>query len=484
MDLREQYCLFVVQIFYSAHFEFLLFRSFTMKHSKIIKLCFMLSVLSAGSLSAQSVGGVTSGAATYCSSTNSGFLSLTGFTGSILNWESSTDGGLTWTNIGNTTPAQSYFNLSVTTCYEAIVQNGAFPPDTSTISCITVYPPSNGGTLSGGGTFCGTAPAGMLSLTGNTGGVTNWQYSTDGGTTWTSIADTNTFLNYASLSGNVIYAAVVQNATCPPDTSSFAVFTVLPLSVGGSVSADDTVCSSSNAGTLNVAGYTGSVVTWMSSADGGVTWSAIPSTGTSLPYSNLTQTTTYAVVVQNGICAADTSAFATITVLPLPAVSAGNDTVISPGQSVVLNGTGTGTPVWSPAAGLDSINIYTPTATPATTTTYVLTVVDANGCSNSDAVIIDVVSPQFNGMITSLFTPNGDGINDFWYIENIQNYSDCEVRVFNVYGQQVYEKKAYKNDWAGTYNGSDLPDGTYFYVLTFDSDDTVYKGSLDILRNK
>jgi gliding motility-associated-like protein len=447
-------------------------------------LLFFFFLSLADTLNAQSVGGVTSGAATYCSSTNSGFLSLTGFTGTILNWESSTDGGLTWTNIGNVTSTQSYVNLSVTTCYCAIVQNGAFPPDTSTVSCITIYAPSNGGSISGGGTFCSTSGSGTLTLSGNTGGVTNWQFSTDGGATWTNVADTNTFLNYSGIVTNTTYAAVVQNAVCPVDTSGFALFTIVPASIGGTVLSDDTVCYSTNSGTLSLSGNTGSVISWISSGDGGVTWAPAAGTGTSFPYSGLVQTTEFAAIVQNAVCPADTSSSALITVLTPPVVSAGTDTTISPGQSVTLSGSGGGIPSWTPSSTLDSATVFTPVATPLTTTSYILTVTDANGCSSSDEVVVTVIAPVFDGIIATLFTPNEDGINDTWYIQNIQNYPGSEVMVFNVYGQEVYSQKGYANDWKGTYKGAPLPDGTYYYVLKFDDKDQIYKGSLDILRNK
>lgn len=435
-------------------------------------------------LKAQSIGGSTSGASTYCSSINSGFLSLTGFTGTILNWESSIDGAVTWTNIGNITSSQSYFNLAQTTCYMAIVQNGAFPPDTSTISCITIFQPSDGGTITGGGIFCSISDTDTLFLSGITGNVLSWQSSIDGGATWTTIIDTNIFLNYSGIIVNTIYSAIVQNASCPTDTSAFAVFTIVPPSIGGTVSIDDTVCYLANGGVLNLSGNTGLVTGWISSTDGGLIWTGISNITSAQTYSSLIQTTTYAAIVQNGTCPADTSLNSTISVLaPFP-VYAGNDTALFPGASVLLQGSGTGTPIWTPATGLDSSNVFMPIATPSITTNYILTVTDSNGCVNSDVVVITVILPTFNGIITTLFTPNGDGINDTWYIQNIQNYPDNEVMVFNIHGQQVFDQESYMNDWKGTYNGNELPDGTYYYVLKFLKDDTLFKGSLDILRNK
>ena len=159
---------------------------------------------------AQSVGGTISGAASYCSSSNSGFLSLTGYVGTIVDWEVSNDGGITWTNTGNITSTQSYFNLIQTTCYRAIVQNLPFAPDTSLIACITVYSQSIGGIITGGGVFCGGSGNGTLNLTGNTGNALFWQYSIDGGISWTILSNTTTTLNYTNINQNTIYSVVLD----------------------------------------------------------------------------------------------------------------------------------------------------------------------------------------------------------------------------------------------------------------------------------
>jgi gliding motility-associated-like protein len=434
---------------------------------------------------AQSVGGTTSGAASYCTSINSGFISLVGYTGSVLNWESSTDGGLTWLLSPNTLPAQSYNNLSQTTCYRAIVQDGAFPPDTSTESCITIYAPSVGGSIAGAGTFCGIATSGTLTLSGNTGTPLFWQYSTDNGVTWTNVTDTSTFLNYTNITQNTIYQTVVQNGPiCPADTSSQALFIIDSLSSAGIISGNDTVCYGSNSGTISISNITGTVTSWIYSIDSGATWTSIPNTTLGQNYANLTQQTIYQAIVTNNSCPADTTLPVTINVFsPFP-VNAGTDTTITSGQSVTLNGIGTGSPLWSPSTGLSSNTFFSVTAIPVTTTIYTLTVTDPNGCVNSDDMTITIITPLFSGMITNLFTPNGDGINDNWYIEEIQNYPGNEVFVYNIHGNKVFEQKDYMNDWKGTYNGADLPDGTYYFILKLDTDQEPIKGSVDILRNK
>lgn len=439
-------------------------------------------------LSAQSVGGTTSGAASYCSTTNSGFISVTGYTGTIQYWELSTNGGTSWTSIGNVTPNQSYFNLTQTTCYRAIVQNGVFPPDTSTISCVTIYPPTVAGALSPGGSFCGTTGAGTITLSGNTGNVLNWQYSTNGGTTWTSITNTTTVLTYTGVTQSTIFEAVVQNSSfCAIDTTGQSVFVVDPVSIAGTLnvtSGNDSVCFGINNGMLTISGNTGQVLGWASSVDGGLSWTAITNTTVTQSYVNLTQSMIFQAYVQSGLCPPDTSPKVNITVLPLPTVNAGPDSTIYPGWTVTLNGSGNGTPLWLPSGSLSNQFIFNPAATPSVTTAYILVITDTNACSNADTVVITVDIPVFNGTVSNYFTPNGDGLNDTWYVQNIQNFTGNEVFVYNIYGNEVYNVKDYKNDWKGTYNGNDLPDGTYYYVLKFDNQPKIFKGSLDIIRKK
>jgi len=452
---------------------------FHIKYVALLSLLFL-----AFSLSSQSIGGTTSGAASYCSSTNSGFISVSSYTGNILYWQESTNGGASWANIGNVTPNQSYFNLTQTTCYRAVVQNGVAPADTSSFSCITIYPPTVPGILSIGGNFCGATGTGTLTLSGNTGNVLNWQYSTDGGLTWVNVANTATALTYTNITQNTIYEAVVQNTSfCAIDTSTQAAFTIDPPTVPGtlSIAANDSVCFAVNSGTLTLSGNTGQVIGWLSSTNNGATWSPITNTTTTQTFSNLLQNTLYEVIVQSGACPPDTSGSQGVTVLALPTVSAGNDTTISPGQSATLNGSGSGTPFWIPVSGLSNPAIFNPVATPTVTTAYVLVVTGFFSCLNADTVLVIVDQPVFNGTVSTYFSPNGDGINDNWYIQNIQAYPDNEVFVYNIYGNEVYTKKGYANDWKGTYNGSDLPDGTYYYVLKFDTG-KLQKGSLDIIR--
>lgn len=82
-------------------------------------------------------------------------------------------------------------------------------------------------------------------------------------------------------------------------------------------------------------------------------------------------------------------------------------------------------------------------------------------------------------VIPNAISPNGDGANDRWIIENLGFYQDHLLRVYNQWGNIVFESLGYQNDW----DGENLPDGTYFYTLEFPLQQIEsIKGYLEIRR--
>jgi gliding motility-associated-like protein len=582
------------------------------------------------------MGGTLNGSATVCATANSGLLNLTGYTGMIQGWESSNDGGVTWTAIANTTDTLSYTNLTDTTWYRVIVGGGACPGDTSTVATIIVDPVTVGGTIAGSDTVCAGSNSGTLMLGGYTGMVQGWEFSTDGGNTWIPTTNTTDSLVYNNLSASMWYRVKVMSGVCGSAYSDTAWILVDPVSQGGIISGSTAACEGAS-GTLTLSGHTGNVVQWESSTDGGLSWTGIGNTTTTLNYSGLTDTTWYRAIVMSGICAADTSSMAVITiypkpvagftaadvcegsatvftdissvsvgsitfhmwtfgdgdvsintnpvhtyadtgtyvvtlivtsnfgctdtaimnvtvnplpsaqimlagpaqfcmgdsttlsvtsganlaynwstgdttasimvdssgtyvitvtdtltgcssmdsvmitVFPLPVADAGADDTISLGSSIVLNGSGGINYSWTPLVGLSDPYVPNPVASPVVTTNYILTVTDANGCQDMDTVTI-TVEENFEFMVANMITPNGDGYNDTWYIENIELYTENEVAVYNRNGQEVFSATAYANTWDGTFNGKELPDGTYYYVIRFTDSGKVLKGAITILR--
>ena len=87
--------------------------------------------------------------------------------------------------------------------------------------------------------------------------------------------------------------------------------------------------------------------------------------------------------------------------------------------------------------------------------------------------------------VPNAFTPNGDGINDKWLITNGNCLRTATAQVFNRYGAKVFESNDYRNTWDGTHKGRPLPDGTYYFVLTYElinGKKVFLKGNVTILR--
>ena len=584
-------------------------------------------------------GGTVNGSTTVCDTINSGALTLSGSVGTILNWESSTDGGLTWTAIANTTNTNAYTNLTDTTWYRVIVSSGLCGNDTSSVGTIIVNPATVAGMVSMSDTVCSGINNGTIYLTGYTGTILGWEQSVDGGFNWTPISNTTDSLTYNNITMTTMYHANVQSGICNPDSSISATITVNPVSDAGTITGAIAGCEGANSGTLMATATIGAILDWESSIDAGTTWVSLVNTTSTQAYLNLTDTTWYRVIVQSGVCSADTSAAISVIVYPKPVamftadtvcfvntttftnastissgfiqfnqwdfgdgnnslstsptntygaagtytatllltsnmgcldtaivsvivnalppstiatsgpldfcvgdsvvlsatagaymylwsttdptqsitvmtsgtfvltitdsltgcmamdsvttilypsptVSAGADITLSLGSSVDLEGSGLGiiSWLWFPATGLTNSSIPDPAAAPVVTTMYTLTGTDANGCMDVDTMTITVVL-DYNITISNLMTPNDDGYNDRWIVQNIENYPDTKVIVVNREGQEVFSSDAYDSNWDGTNKaGKKLPDGTYYYIMQFANDEKIYKGAITILK--
>jgi len=194
---------------------------------------------------------------------------------------------------------------------------------------------------------------------------------------------------------------------------------------------------------------------------------------------------TYSVqltVTAGSLCADSIRANVEVYPLPEPYILAEQDTV-SKGYSTQLLAFEGQFFFWEPGISLSDDDVPNPVATPLETTTYTVTSVDSNACSNTANYKIEVLE-DFRVVATNAVTPDGNGKNDFWVVNNIENYSSCNVRIYDRWGTEVYAKDAYQNDWSGsTQSGEPLPDGTYYYIITFDDSNRDYKGAVTIFRN-
>ncbi|MBL6448111.1 gliding motility-associated C-terminal domain-containing protein [Fulvivirga sp. 29W222] len=113
---------------------------------------------------------------------------------------------------------------------------------------------------------------------------------------------------------------------------------------------------------------------------------------------------------------------------------------------------------------------------------FELTVTDNDGLKGKDKMTI-VVSPRSRTNAYSYpryFSPNDDGINDFWVWEDEEVLVDSKLTVYNRFGKQVFESQPYQNNWDGKYNGKPLEEGPYYFVLS-NSEKTI-NGALRIIR--
>ncbi len=117
----------------------------------------------------------------------------------------------------------------------------------------------------------------------------------------------------------------------------------------------------------------------------------------------------------------------------------------------------------------------------ARTDTFTYVVCNMNGC---DTATVFVYIECIDIFIFNAMSPNKDGVNDVFFIAGIEDYPENELCIFNRWGNQVYIRQGYKNDWQGTWDGNkDLPDGTYYYVLQLNDDmQRVFRGYLELHR--
>ena len=88
---------------------------------------------------------------------------------------------------------------------------------------------------------------------------------------------------------------------------------------------------------------------------------------------------------------------------------------------------------------------------------------------------VEVIDRNATVEVSNGFSPNGDAIADTWVIENLQNYPNHMVVVYNRWGNKVFEAQDYRNNWEGTSQTSSsrkLPVGPYLYVIQFNDSET------------
>lgn len=112
---------------------------------------------------------------------------------------------------------------------------------------------------------------------------------------------------------------------------------------------------------------------------------------------------------------------------------------------------------------------------------YVIVVKDANGCTKTTQKEVEELSPIPE--IYDAFTPNLDGVNDYWNIYYLDLlYPNCIVKVYSTWGTLVFSSNGYPEPWDGTKNGTELPAGTYIYVIDLGDGSDPMTGTVNIIK--
>ena len=222
------------------------------------------------------------------------------------------------------------------------------------------------------------------------------------------------------------------------------------------------------------------------SAEGIYRWYDQPAGGTLLHEDSsgelrllVTSDTAVYVSAWNGSCESE-RVRASATIYQGGQLNAGPDERMVPDGEVQLQAPeGYDRYAWYPTDGLSDPYAADPVASPDKTTTYWLTAVTPAGCEETDQLTVEVVDYP----IPDAFTPNNDGLNDRWEISFLERYPNCEVAIYNRWGEMVYHSEGYPLPWDGR-----LPQqgaavlGTYTYVIDLRNGKPLLRGTLVLLK--
>ncbi|HET9505576.1 MAG TPA: gliding motility-associated C-terminal domain-containing protein [Hymenobacter sp.] len=341
---------------------------------------------------------------------------------------------------------------------------------------ITVVKPQGPTAITGNLAVCGVGGTTSYTATGGTTAGVSWTVT--GGTIVGSATANPVQVQWSAAGPGTLTVNGVSAAGCITDavTQNVVVSAAPTLTIAG----NRNVCQGAST-TLTVSGGpTGAVYT----VTGG------PVSGTSPTFVlTPTATTIYTITAPgaSGACAATSQV--TITVNPAvtanagPAVSTTNGRAVAIGAAPVAGFTYS----WSPTTGLSNPTSANPTVTLPNTTgtpitqTYTLTTTStATGCSGTASVVVTVgVDPNIE--VANVITPNGDKLNDWLQVKNVNAYPNNTVEIFNRWGRRVFSTQNYNN--TTNYWGTDpsIAAGMYYYTFT-QPNGSITRGWVEVIK--
>ncbi|MBT1699260.1 gliding motility-associated C-terminal domain-containing protein [Fulvivirgaceae bacterium PWU4] len=344
-----------------------------------------------------------------------------------------------------------------------------------------------------------------------------YQWQQNNGSGWTDITgETGRSMTLSSIPqavNNTSYRVVAGNPGCTPVPSAATLITVNALSNITAHPTDAVTCEGGSARfTVSV---TGTALAYQWQMHSGAAWENLP--GAVSPELNLLHVSSvmnayqYRVIVDAAGCTPVTSDIADLTVSRLPDMIAPPApaevcmdqnavfTVIAEGSDISYIWEENRGSEWTALSGENSASLLLRRVPPAMNGYLYRVRVISPGCTpitSGGAQLIINTQPGQTGCSQSLLisegvSPNGDDQLDRWIIEGIELYPNNNVKLYNVWGDLVFERKGYDNElhaWRGETNkglkiGQEAPDGTYFYFIDLGNDnDSVLRGFVVLKR--
>jgi gliding motility-associated-like protein len=333
---------------------------------------------------------------------------------------------------------------------------------------ITVFPSSEAGTITAPAILC---PGGSFVLTSTAGGGT-WSSSN---TIVATVGSTSGNISAVSIGTTTISYTVGANASGCSATATIVVAVVLN-GFALTESITNPLCYGDSTGSISLATNPANVTYTYSWGHG----------DTSAIVSGLPAGSYSVLVTQPSSQCKQSRQFEITTPDSLTASIYSYPKVCEKGGVLSAQVTG-GTPAYQYLWTGDSATYTSFQATYLEPGVYTLTATDANGCKREWPSRVNF-TPCIPVLPSGGFSPNGDGINDVWSIYGLDEYPLNMVEVFDKWGDFVYKKSHYENDWNGTKSGGGpLPDGTYYYLIKLNEPykpggDNIFKGRVIIKR--
>lgn len=425
------------------------------------------------------------------------------------NWETSKN-GLVWTSLQYSPAIQHYqaVEQDSTHFFRRVVYSGLNDACKSTSNniIVTVQPKIENNLIKGDTTICQNGIPNLLKSSGATliGGdgsvyAPKWLQKVGGGD-WSDATGTANQFNYqpSALSGTVSYQRQVNSGTCTNYSNTITV-NVLNKIEGNEIAGNEKVCDGHSAEAITGTALSGGEpgiyrINWEKSLDGLNNWETILNeTNEKLQPGVLGSDLYFRRNVKSGAydcCQSKSNTFKiSIDKNPSsPIVGADRDLNYQDTINIFANTPEIGSGLWtvSPDASIANPSGIITNVTMPTFGRYSFYWTISNGVCPSvqDSLVVILRDLQrFTG-----FSPNGDGINDQFVIEGLDNSENKELSILNQWGGEIYKSSDYKNDWDGKdKNGNDLVQGTYYYVLKVNDlfnkgKYRVYKGYVVIKR--